>query len=83
MSLRAKSQGEEEQVVGRFAYDVDPTKTPKHITIWMDQDPWFGIYKFDKGDLVICWVESSERLRPKTFESGSENVKTWVLRRRH
>jgi uncharacterized protein (TIGR03067 family) len=70
------------EIVGTNTYKVDPTKTPAEfdLTVAEGRPPVPGIFKVDKGVLVLCSDRSGTR--PTKFESpdGSQ-VELWTFKR--
>ena len=67
----------------RAKIQVDSTKKPAHIDIMPDEGPekgktFPGIYKFEKGELVLAFVEKGDR--PAEFK-GEGNAVLFRLRR--
>jgi uncharacterized protein (TIGR03067 family) len=64
---------------------VDPGKKPAHIDITPEEGPekdktMPGIYKLEKGELTIVFVEGGDR--PKDFKADSEKTLLLVLTRK-
>ena len=64
---------------------VDPSKKPAHIDITPEEGPekdktMPGIYKLEKGELTIVFVEGGDR--PKEFKADAEKTLMMVLTRK-
>jgi uncharacterized protein (TIGR03067 family) len=64
-----------------FVYTVDPSRTPKQITMMHANEAKkgeqvFGIYKIEGNRLYHCYPppESPEEQRPRDFETGGTNA---------
>jgi uncharacterized protein (TIGR03067 family) len=70
------------EVVGSHAYKADPTKTPAEfdVTVAGGQTQAAGIFKVEKGTLVLCLDRAGTR--PTKFESpAGTQVEIWTFKR--
>jgi uncharacterized protein (TIGR03067 family) len=64
----------------RFSYAIDPSKSPKQITLTYEGGPLdgakqFGIYKLEGRKLTTCYAapKAPEEERPKEFKTEGTN----------
>lgn len=72
----------------RFSLSVDPTKSPKQVTLTYDEGPLreakqFGIYKLEGARLTFCFAapRATEENRPDGFMTEEKN-RTLVIHER-
>lgn len=67
-----------------FAYEIDPTTTPKHfdrIGLNVGDGRARGIYKLDGDTLTIQYGSEDGRERPVRFEKKMRMAPIWVFKR--